>query len=105
MRFETKNQNMSNEFSERLYSETEKFRNLVSQRRKETESVVVAVKRQIRALSTEFDDRLEPQISVIIDKLTDKVSCNQSQVETDVSNLGDKLNKLDDEVRRVRDGR
>jgi hypothetical protein len=51
--------------------------NLLSQTRKETASVLVAVKRQIRVLNFEFDDRLQrsnSQTSVIIDELINKVS-------------------------------
>jgi hypothetical protein len=105
-KFEKENQKLSKQFSDKLDSESKKLLQLVGQVQKDTETELVAVKKQIQALSNDLEDKLEQtniQANARVDQLTSKVIENKSDADNNLLRLDQRLNKLDNDVRLVRE--
>jgi hypothetical protein len=82
-KFERENQKLNQQFSDRLHSEFRKLAHLVGQVQKDTETELLAVKKQIQALNSGIEDKLEQanaQENARVDQLTSKVIENKSGV-------------------------
>jgi hypothetical protein len=87
-RFELKNQQTNKEFLARLDSESRRLSNLLGQVQKETESELVAVKRQLQVINTGFETTLEQSSTHtqgIIDELASQMVDHRSKVEATIS--------------------
>jgi hypothetical protein len=89
-RFELQNQEAKKEFAAKLDSEARRLTSFVGQVRKETESELLAVKRQIQAVSTEFETRIgqaNANTQGIIEELSSQVVDHRSEVEATITKL------------------
>jgi tellurite resistance protein len=89
-RFERDNQKLRQEITEKLSSETDKFYHLLRQVQDDTESELVAVKRNLQVMGTEFDAKLGQQTkdtSRLAAELTCKIVQNKEQVTEQISKL------------------
>jgi hypothetical protein len=88
--FELQSQQSNKEFLAWLDSESRRLTNLVGQVQKETESELVAVKRQLQVVSTGFETRLEQSSTHtqgIINELASQMVDHRSGVEATISKL------------------
>jgi uncharacterized protein YukE len=96
-KFERENKKLRQESTEKLSSETDKFSHLLKEVQNNTESELVAVNRNLRVMSTEFDDKLGLQAkdtSRIADELTGKFVQNREQVTEQISRLSEEINTV-----------
>jgi hypothetical protein len=96
-RFERENQKLRQELTEKLSSETDKFSHLLRQVQDDTESELVAVKRNFQVMGTEFDAKLGQQAkntSRIADELASKIVQNREQVTEQISKLSEEINTV-----------
>jgi uncharacterized protein YukE len=93
--FERENQKLSQELTKKLRSETEKFSHLLRQVQDDTESELVAVKRNLQVMSSEFDagsGQHANDTSHIVDELASTIVYNSEQVIEQVAELSKEMN-------------
>jgi hypothetical protein len=96
-RFERENQKLSQELTKKLYSETGKFSHLLRWVQDDMESELVAVKGNLRVMSTEFDAKLGQQAkdtSHTADELASITVHNRQQVTKHIAKLSEELNTV-----------
>jgi hypothetical protein len=96
-RFGIQNQKLKQELTEKLSSETDKFSRVLRQVQDDTESELVAVKRNLQVMSTEFDAKLGQQAkdtSRIAGELTGKFVQNRGQVTEQIAKLSEETNTV-----------
>jgi uncharacterized coiled-coil protein SlyX len=96
-RFELQSQEAKKEFSAKLDSEAWRLTNLVGQVQKGTESELLAVKRQIQVVSTEFETRFgqaNANTQGIIDELSRQVVDHRSEVEASITKLDQDISRF-----------
>jgi hypothetical protein len=95
LRFEKQSQNDRKEFAAKLESESRRLASLVEKVQRETESELVAVKKQIQVIGTEFESKIgqsETNTQILINELTDKMSDYRSEIDANFSKLGQEVN-------------
>jgi hypothetical protein len=96
-KFEKDHQSLRHELTEKLSSETDKFSHMLRQAQDDTESELVAVKKNFQVMSTEFDVKLGQQTkdtSRIVDELTDKIVQNKEQVTDQIAKLSEEISTV-----------
>jgi hypothetical protein len=91
-RVQLENQILSQEFSERLKSETSKLAQQVRQVQNDTERELVAVQKTLQGISSEFDTRLQQSHSH--NEVTEEPSIKIVEVRSDVDLISGKVNNL-----------
>jgi hypothetical protein len=93
-KFEKDHHNLRQELTEKLSSETDKFSYLLRQVQDDTESELLAVKKNFQVMSTEFDAELGQQAkdtSRIANELTGKIVQNRQQVTEQIAKLSEEI--------------
>jgi hypothetical protein len=96
-KFELWNQEAKKESAAKLDSEARRLTSLVGQVRKDTESELLAVKRQIQAVSTEFKTRIVQSSNStqgIVDELASQIVDHRPEVDIKITKLGQDIDKL-----------
>jgi hypothetical protein len=94
-RFEKQNQEVNKEFEAKLDSEARRLANLVGKVQKETEYELVAVKKQMQVIGTNFEIRLDQSqanTQIVINELTDQIADYRPEVDANVARLGQEFN-------------
>jgi uncharacterized membrane protein YheB (UPF0754 family) len=97
---------LSKEFSDKLDAESRRLVNAVGQVQKDTETELVADKKQVPAASDGLENKLDQtaiQNNALIDQLTSKVIENKLDADKNVRKLDQRVDKLSNEVRQVKD--
>jgi hypothetical protein len=89
-RIEQQSQQSNKEFAAKLDSEARRLTNLAGQVEKETESELVAMKKQLQVVNMGFESRLEQSSACTqstVDELANQIVDHRSEVEATISKL------------------